>query len=111
MALAEAVRNEGLEIKHVKNENDLEVDLEIDEEGAAQKIAEEGSNTIKPSEFQNMKKMLELARANKFNKLTASGFAIELKDPKDFENKINLVVLPNPSSLAGVAVEKFDTKD
>ena len=34
-----------------------------------------------------------------------------MKDPKEFQNKINLVVLPNPQSLATIAVEKFDTSD
>jgi len=34
-AQAEIVRNEGLHVKHAKDENTLEVDLEIDEEGAA----------------------------------------------------------------------------
>jgi len=32
---ADAVRNEGLSLKHAKDENVTEVDLEIDEEGAA----------------------------------------------------------------------------
>jgi len=43
--------------------------------------------------------------------LTQTGFEIELRDPKEFSNKINLVVLPNPSNLKTIAVEKFDTSD
>ena len=41
------MRNEGLRVKHTKKESLAEVDLEIDEEGAAVKEGEEGSSTIK----------------------------------------------------------------
>lgn len=43
--------------------------------------------------------------------MTETGFAIDLRDPKEFQNKINLVVLPNPQQLSSIAVEKFDTSD
>ena len=55
--------------------------------------------------------MLTESRAKSYNKIGETGFKIELKDPKAFQNKINLVVLPNPENMESIAVEKFDTKD
>ena len=55
--------------------------------------------------------MLTESRAKSENMIGKTGFKIELNDPKAFQNKINLVVLPNPESMESIAVEKLDTKD
>jgi len=45
------VRNEGLLKPKNKDENTLEVDLEIEAPGAANKVAEEGAQTPPSTEF------------------------------------------------------------
>ncbi len=44
------VREEGLHIIHMKNEQKQEVDLEIEDPGAANSVAEEGAKTIQSEE-------------------------------------------------------------
>jgi hypothetical protein len=44
---AKEVREEGLKnLRSLKDENSIEVDLEIEDPGAANKVAEEGAQTI-----------------------------------------------------------------
>jgi len=44
------VREEGLHIIHMKDEKKQEVDLEIEDPGAANSVAEEGAKTIQSEE-------------------------------------------------------------
>jgi hypothetical protein len=48
------VRNEGILKPRVKVDESLEVDLEIEAPGAANKVAEEGAMTPPTSEFQKL---------------------------------------------------------
>jgi hypothetical protein len=55
---ADQVRNEGLQIKPTEKLNaQTEIVMELEEEGAAAKVAEEGAKTIQDtSEFQKLNK-------------------------------------------------------
>ena len=96
------VRNEGIEnLMKAKKEKDSqkdinleEIDLEIEAPGAANKVAEEGSLTIQnDKEYQNLKTQLAEARKKKANKIGKGGQLIELKDPKEFQDTMKILVL------------------
>jgi hypothetical protein len=111
------VRNEGLKLMMFKPKNSAaqqqETDLEIEEPGAANSVAEEGAKTIQStSEYQQLVVQLKQARAKKENQLGDGGFMIELRDPKEFENTMRVVVMADPKmSESKIKSEKFDTKD
>jgi len=111
------VRNEGLKLlmfkPKVKATDNLETELEIEEPGAANSVAEEGAKIIQSeSEYTDLITTLATARAKKANKLGDGGFAIELKDPKDFENTMRVVVMTDAlENESKIKAEKFDTKD
>ena len=66
------VRNEGLKLMMFKpkHESTQEVDLEIEDPGAANSVAEEGAKTIQSEkEFEELDKQLEEARKKKENAL------------------------------------------
>lgn len=89
------MRNEGLTVK--KTESLAEIDLEIDEEGAANEASEGGSSYVKDDkEFAVLSKKLETARAKPEDAIGEGGFKIDFVNPKEFKNKINMVVLANP---------------
>ena len=70
----------------------LIVNLEIEDPGAASKVAEEGAATIKDSnEFLRLSVQLNEARTKQENKIGAGGFAIKLSDPETFENTIKII--------------------
>ena len=59
-----------------------------------------------------LKDQLKYAREKKSNKLGKGGFLIDLKDPKQFENTMRVVVMNDPKqSESKIKAEKFDTKD
>lgn len=110
------VRNEGLKLMMFKPKGQAanqETDLEIEEPGAANSVAEEGAKVIQSeNEYQQLVDQLKEARAKKENKLGDGGFQIELKDPKDFENTMRVVVMTDPKEEESkIKAEKFDTKD
>lgn len=78
------VRNEGLKLMMFKPKGSAaqqETELEIEEPGAANSVAEEGAKVMPEDHFSNLKKQLSEARDKKENKLGQGGFAIDLKDP------------------------------
>jgi hypothetical protein len=55
---------------------------------------------------------LKQARAKKENHLGDGGFLIDLKDPKEFENTMRVVVMADAKmNEKNIKNEKFDTKD
>jgi hypothetical protein len=111
------VRNEGLKLLMFKpkgkSADQLETDLEIEEPGAANSVAEEGAKTIQSeSEYADLITALSAARAKKENHMGKGGFKIELKDPRDFENTMRVVVMTDAlENESKIKAEKFDTKD
>jgi len=109
---ADEVRNEGLNMLAAKKDANQEIDLEIEAPGAANKVAEEGAQTIQnEEEYVNLKNQLEAARKNPANAIGEGGFMIALKDPKEFDNTIRVVVLDGPNKEESIKEDKFDTKD
>lgn len=114
---ADAVRNEGIdEMKAKKKDKALaeqEVDLEIEDPGAANKVAEEGSLTIQDEkEYLGLKDKLEKARKKPQNKIGKGGQLIELKDPKEFADTMRILVLHDQNTdEKNVKMEKFETKN
>jgi len=110
-----SVREEGLsQIKaHEEQEKSAEIDLEIEAPGAANKVAEEGASVIQSEEeFHRLEKQLEEARKKPENKLGRKGALINLKNPKDFENSMRVVVFNDPKlNEKTIKNERFDTKD
>jgi len=105
------VRNEGLKLMMFKQKKQEEIDLEIEDPGAATSVAEEGAKTIQSeSEFQKLKKQLSEARTHKENQLGEGGFQIQLRDPKEFDSTMRVVILPQKDE-SKAKMEKFDTKD
>ena len=110
------VRNEGLKLLMFKPKGNMaqqETELEIEEPGAANSVAEEGAKTIQSqAEFEKLKEQLKVARAKKENHLGEGGFLIDLKNPKDFENSMRVVVMADPKeNESKIKNEKFDTKN
>ena len=111
------VRNEGLKLMMFKPKNSAaqqqETDLEIEEPGAANSVAEEGAKTIQSAnEYQQLVEQLKQARAKKENQLGEGGFLIDLKDPKEFENSMRVVVMADAKmNESKIKNERFDTKD
>ena len=59
--------------------------MEIEDPGAANKVAEEGSLTIQTeNEYKALKEKLENDRKNSEYYLGEGGFYIDLKDPAEF---------------------------
>ena len=76
---SEEVRNEGLlEATKPKEDATSEVIMEIEDPGAASKVAEEGAKTINSTEFAALSKTLQIARSKADNKLGEGGFNVEL---------------------------------
>lgn len=109
------VREEGLDqIKqNLAQEKAAEIDLEIEAPGAANKVAEEGASVIpSEAEFHKLEKQLEEDRKKPENALGQKGVKIDLKNPKDFENSMRVVVFNDPHlNEKTVKNERFDTKD
>lgn len=106
------VRNEGILKPKNKDENTLEVDLEIEAPGAANKVAEEGAQTPPSAEFTKLNTALVEARKSADNKLGKGGFAINFKDPAAFENSMKVVVFNDDNKNEDkIKVEQFDTHD
>ena len=109
------VRNEGLKLMMFKPKGSTaqqETELEIEEPGAANSVAEEGAKVMPEDHFSSLKKQLKEAREKKENQLGKGGFAIELKDPASFENTMRVVVMNDPKQPESkIKAEKFDTKD
>ena len=51
------------------------------------------------------------ARKKSENKLGKGGFAIVLKNPKEFENSMEVVTLESVDQEKNIKAERFDTKD
>jgi len=107
---ADEVRNEGL---YIKKENDKRVDLEIEAPGSATEVAADGAKTIQNTgEFEELNKSLTSARKRPENKIGNGGFEIPLKDPKEFVNSMNVIVMQDPkTSTDNIMLKKFDTKN
>lgn len=109
------VRNEGLKLMMFKPKGSAaqqETDLEIEEPGAANSVAEEGAKVLPEQDFASLSKQLKEARAKKENKLGEGGFEIAFVEPKEFENTMRVVVMTDPKiSESQIKAEKFDTKD
>ena len=107
------VREEGLHIIHMKNEQKQEVDLEIEDPGAANSVAEEGAKTIQSEEeFKKLDKQLNEARKKPENALGKGGFLIDLKNPKEFYDSMRVVIMTKPDQdEKNIKAERFDTKD
>jgi hypothetical protein len=107
------VREEGLHIIHMKNEKKQEVDLEIEDPGAANSVAEEGAKTIQSEEeYKKLDKQLNEARKDPENALGKGGFLIDLKNPKEFSDSMRVVIMTKPDQdEKNIKAERFDTKD
>lgn len=93
-------------------DQNLEIDLEIEAPGAANKVAEEGAQTSPPSEFQKLNTQLSEARKKSENKIGAGGFTINFKDPAAFENSMKVLVFNDANKNENeIKVEQFDTHD
>lgn len=91
------VREEGLHIIHMKADQQPEIDLEIEDPGAANSVAEEGAKTIQSEEeFKKLDKELNEARKKPDNKLGKGGFLIDLKNPKEFADSMRVVIMTKP---------------
>ena len=87
-------------------------ELEIEEPGAANSVAEEGAKVMAEDKFKAEADELKEARAQKENQLGKGGFLIDLKDPATFENTMRVVVMNDAKqSESKIKAEKFDTKD
>ena len=52
------------------------------------------------------------ARKRQENKLGKGGFEIPLKDPKEFANSMNVIVMQDPKTTTdNIIMKKFDTKN
>ena len=87
--------------------------MEIEAPGAANKVAEEGAETVKnQQDYTNLVKSLSEAREKPDNKLGKGGFAIDFKNPTEFESTMKVVVFNDPQkNEQEIMVEKFDTHD
>ena len=87
--------------------------MEIEDPGAANKVAEEGSLTIQDDkEYLRLKDQLDLARKKPENKIGQGGQLIELKNPKEFADTMKIVVLHDQKTdEKQIKMEKFGTKD
>ena len=111
---ADEVRNEGIEnIKAKEKEHQEEIDLEIEAPGAANQVAEEGSLTIQnEAEYKKLTEQLEKARAKPENKIGPTGFKIALKNPKEFQDTMKIIVLHDAKTdEKNIKMEKFETKN
>ena len=68
---------------------------------------------MKTTEFQNMTAKLAEQRKKKDNQIGKGGFMIELKNPKDFQNTMDLVLAAPDKNLDEnkIMVQHFDTKN
>ena len=91
------VREEGLSAVPYLHNKKIEITLEIDEEGSSKEFNAEGAKTIEnDKEFQKLKTQLKDARSKDKNKLGEGGFQIELDEPAQLQNKISMIILPDP---------------
>lgn len=113
----EEVRNEGiiqamLAQKEAKKTQDKEVCLEIDDPGAANKVAEDGAVTFQDSsEFLKLSVQLNSARTKPENKLGEGGFYIKLLDPSTFENTIKIIQMQDANDEGNTLIQTFHMKD
>jgi hypothetical protein len=75
----------------------MEVDLEIEEPGAANSVAEEGAKSITHEQYVTLNEQLKKARAKKENKIGEGGFEIAFLDPSKFENTMKVVTMADAS--------------
>lgn len=111
---AAKVRNEGIENMHGPEvEKGQDIDLEIEDPGAANKVAEEGSLTLQSeAEFTQMAQKLDLDRKKPEYQIGEGGFQIELKNPNEFSDTMRILVLHDSKTpISEVKMEKFETKD
>lgn len=96
----------------VKEDQSLEVDLEIEAPGAANKVAEEGAQTPPTAEFQKLNTQLADARKKTENQIGKGGFLVNFKDPGSFENTMKVLVFNDQNKNENeIKVENFDTHD
>lgn len=99
-------------MKGNKDDQNLEVDLEIEAPGAANKVAEEGAQTPPSADFQKLNNELTESRKKPENKLGLGGFAVNFKDPASFESSMKVVVFNDANkNEKEIKVEQFDTHD
>jgi len=90
---AAKVRNEGIEAMQstAAPEQGQDIDLEIEDPGAANKVAEEGSLTIQSeAEYKQLAQKLENDRKKPEYKLADGGFQVALKNPAEFRHDAHL---------------------
>jgi len=74
------------------NDKSTEISLEIEDPGAANKVAEEGAVTIgDSSDYLKLSIQLNQARTKKDNKLGEGGFNIKFSDPTTFDNTMKII--------------------
>lgn len=89
-----------------------EIDLEIEDPGAANKVAEEGASTLTEQEYEAIKVQLEAARKKPENQIGEGGQLIELKNPKEFADTMKIMVLHDSATdEKNLKSEKFETKN
>jgi hypothetical protein len=88
----------------------MEIDLEIEAPGAAEKVAEEGASTYKESDYIKLQDQLKKARADPANKLGKGGFLISLLDPIKFENTMKVVTKLDPDNTK-VDAKSYNMQD
>lgn len=110
---AEKVRDEGLFNKDKDQADGSEIDLEIEAPGSANAVAEEGSLVIQTDdEFVKMKTNLGDARKKPGNKIGEGGQLIELKNPKEYQDTMRVLVLhDSKTDEKSIKSEKFETKN
>lgn len=110
---ADKVRNEGLYAKDKEQADGSEIDLEIEAPGSANAVAEEGSLVIQTeSEYNTMQSKLVEARKKPGNKIGDGGQLIELKNPKEYQDTMRVLVLhDSKTDEKNIKSEKFETKN
>ena len=88
-----------------------EISLEIEDPGAATKVAEEGAITIQGPEYQKLVESLKQARAKPANKLGEGGFEIEFVDPATFENTLKIVEMADATDEVSSKIHNFNMAD
>lgn len=114
---AAKVRNEGIKVIVMAHQtqlnNNQEIDLEIEEPGSANEVAEQGSLTMQSEEeFASFTKQLEAARKKSGNQIGNGGQLIALKSPKEFADTMKILVLHDTKTdEKDLKNENFNTID
>ena len=86
--------------------------MEIEDPGAANKVAEEGAITIQESsDFLKLSVQLNQARTKPENKLGEGGFLIKFSDPTTFDNTMKIIQMADANDEGASIINSFNMKD